>query len=66
MLLKNAENRFQLKQLIIRLSKYNISTNFVYKQYIKEKLGDFRVYITIQDSELGQEKNLIQSLHKRT
>ncbi len=44
-LLKNTENKVQLKQSIIRLAKYkyNVFTSLIYKQYIKEKVGDFKV-----------------------
>ena len=40
-LLKNTKNKVQLKQLIIRLAKYNIPTSLIYKCYRKKKFKGF-------------------------
>ena len=40
-LLKNTRDRAQLKQLIIKIVKYNIPTSLIYKYKLKKKLRDF-------------------------
>ena len=48
MLLKNTEDQVQLKQSIVRLAKYNVSTSLIYKYYKKKKLGGFSVQLQVE------------------